>query len=72
MNDQMIQFYQSMQMANALSSQQATQQLQLAITAKTAQIIMSGNIGNGGADVVELISLLKGLGAQSESPPKVI
>lgn len=67
MGDKTAEFYQAMQMANALASQQSAQQLQLAITAKTAQLIMSGN---GGTDIAELLNILKNMSAQPTSPPE--
>lgn len=59
-------FYQSLAMGNAVSHQQAMQQIQAAIVGKVAEAIISTSPSEGGADVAALQQLIKG--AQTTPP----
>ena len=59
-------FYSNIAMANAVSHQQAMQQIQIAITGKVAEAIIGVSPSEGGADVAALQQLMKG--AQTTPP----
>ncbi len=59
-------FYQNMGYSNAVSHQQAMQQIQLAAVGKVVELIVGTSPSEGGADVAALQQLLKG--AQTTPP----
>lgn len=59
-------FYSQLAMGNAVSHQQAMQQIQAAIVGKVAEAIISTSPSEGGADVAALQQLIK---AAQTTPP---
>lgn len=59
-------FYSQMAMNNAVSHQQAMQQVQLATTGKIVDMIANTSPAEGGADVATLMQLIK---AAQTTPP---
>ncbi|MBX3629294.1 MAG: RebB family R body protein [Nitrosomonas sp.] len=59
-------FYTNLAMSNAVSNQQAMNQLNLAIVSKAAESILATDPREGGADIAALMQLIK---AAQTTPP---
>lgn len=57
-----VTFYQNMKMANAISHQQALNQIEIALVAKAAQLILGSEVDEFGSDkIATMLEMLKEL-----------